>query len=205
MTADTAAVGHSAHQPAAGAPAHAPGGWHAIDWPAAHHNVRRLQARIVQATQEGRGGKVKAWQRLLTHSFSGKAIAVKRVTDKHGKHTPGVDRDIWNTPEKKMKAVLDRRQRGYRPRPLRRVHIPKSHGKMRPLGIPTMRDRAMQALYLRALDPIAETTADPNSYGFRQERSTADAMRQCYIILARKGSAQWVLEGDLTSCFDRTS
>jgi retron-type reverse transcriptase len=98
--------------------------------------VRRLQARIVQATQEGRGGKVKALQHLLTHSFSGKAIAVKRVTENPGKHTPGVDRDIWDTPEKKMEAVLDLRQRGYRPRPLRRVLIPKSNGKKRPLGIP---------------------------------------------------------------------
>src|SRR5207247_1533144 len=79
------------------------------------------------------------------------------------------------------------------------------NGKMRPLGIPTMRDRAMQALYLLALDPIAETTADPNSYGFRKERSTADAMMQCYIILARKGSAPWILEGDIKSCFDKIS
>jgi RNA-directed DNA polymerase len=68
-----------------------------------------------------------------------------------------------------------------------------------------MKDRAMQALYLLALDPIAETTADPNSYGFRKERSAADAMMQCYIILARKGSAQWVLEGDIKSCFDKIS
>jgi len=90
----------------------------------------------VKATQEGRGGKVKALQHLLTHSFSGKAIAVKRVTENQGKHTPGVDRDIWDTPEKKMEAVLDLRQRGYRPRPLRRVLIPKSNGKKRPLGIP---------------------------------------------------------------------
>jgi len=94
MTADTAAVGQTAPHPAAGAPAHDQGGWPAIDWPAVHHNVRRLQARIVKATQEGRGGKVKALQRLLTHSFSGKVIAVKRVTENQGKHTPGVDRDI---------------------------------------------------------------------------------------------------------------
>ena len=136
MTADTAAVGQTAPHPAAGAPAHDQEGWHAIAWPAAYHNVRRLQARIVKATQEGRGGKVKALQRLLTHSCSGKVIAVKRVTENQGKHTPGVDRDIWNTPEKKMEAVLDLRQRGYRPRPLRRVLIPKSNGKRRPLGIP---------------------------------------------------------------------
>jgi RNA-directed DNA polymerase len=90
----------------------------------------------VQATQEGRGGTVTALQHLLTPSFSGKAIAVKRVTDQHGKHTPGVDWVIWNTPEKKMEAVLDLRRRGYRPSPLRRVRIPKRNGKRRPLGIP---------------------------------------------------------------------
>jgi RNA-directed DNA polymerase len=191
--------------PAAGATSPAKVGWHAIDWPAAHQNVRRLQARIVQATTDGRWGKVRALQHLLTHSLSGKAIAVKRVTENQGKNTPGVDRHIWNTPEKKMAAVLDLRQRGYGPQPLRRVLIPKSNGKRRPLGIPTMKDRAMQALYLLALDPIAETTADPNSYGFRKERSAADAMMQCYIILARKGSAQWVLEGDIKSCFDTIS
>jgi N-terminal domain of reverse transcriptase len=168
MTADTAEAGHTAHHPAAGAPARAQGGWHAIDWPAAHHNVRRLQARIVQATQEGRGGKVKALQPLLPHSFSGKAIAVKRVTENQGQHPPGVDRDIWNTPAKKMEAGLDLRQRGDRPRPLRRGLIPKRNGKMRPLGIPTMRDRAMQALYLLALAPSAETTADPKLLRIQQ-------------------------------------
>ena len=202
MTADTAAAGPTAHQPAAGAPARAQGGWHAIDWPAAHHHVRRLHARLVQATQEGRGGKGKALQHLLPHSFSGKAIAVKRVTDHQGKHPPGGDRDSWNTPAKKREAVLDLRQRGYRPRPRRRGLMPKSHGTMRPLGIPPMRDRAMQALSLLALAPIAETTADPHSYGCSKERSTAAAMRPCYSILARKGAAPGVLEGDSTSCCD---
>ena len=179
--------------------------WHAIDWDKVHRNVRRLQARIVKAIQEGRWGKVKALQRLLTRSFSGRALAVKRVTENQGKNTPGVDGVIWNTPEKKMKAVLDLQPRDYRPQPLRRVYIPKSNGKMRPLGIPTKKDRAMQALYLLALDPIAETQADPNSYGFRKERCQADAIAQCFTILSRKVSAQWVLEGDIKSCFDRIS
>jgi RNA-directed DNA polymerase len=190
----------TAHTPApadtmAGATSHAAVDWHAIDWRQAHRIVRRLQARIVQATKDGKHNKARALQRLLTHSFSGKALAVKRVTENHGKKTPGVDRVIWDTPEKKARGVRDLRQRGYRPKPLRRVIIPKSQGKTRPLGIATMADRAMQALYLLALDPIAETTADPNSYGFRKERSTADAIAQCHTVLSNKASARWILGG----------
>ena len=179
--------------------------WHAIDWQAVHEHVRRLQARIVKAAKEGRWGKVKALQHLLTHSFSGKTLAVRRVTENDGKKTPGVDRVLWNTPDKKMAAVHSLRQRGYKPAPLRRVYIPKSNGKKRPLGIPTMKDRAMQALYLLALDPVAETTADPNSYGFRKERSCADAIGQCFCALAKGKSPEWVLEGDIRACFDRIS
>ncbi len=139
--------------------------WHGINWANCHQQVRRLQARIVKATREGRQGKVKALQWLLTRSFSAKAIAIKRVTENQGKRTPGVDGETWPTPEAKSQALLLLRRRGYKPLPLRRVYIPKASGKLRPLGIPTMRDRAMQALYLLALQPIAETLADPNSYG----------------------------------------
>jgi RNA-directed DNA polymerase len=178
--------------------------WHTIDWYAVHRTVRRLQARIVKAVQEGRWGKVQALQHLLTHSFSGKAVAVKRVTSNDGKRTPGVDGVIWNTPEKKRHAVDNLRQRGYRAQPLRRIYIPKnsSTNHFRPLSIPTMSDRAIQALYLLALDPIAETLGDPNSYGFRTERSTADAIEQCFTVLARKHAAPWILEGDIRACFD---
>lgn len=179
--------------------------WHHLNWRRAERNVRRLQTRIAQATQQGKWGKVKALQRLLTHSFSGKALAVRRVTENTGKRTPGVDGQTWNTPEQKATAIHTLRQRGYHPQPSRRVYIPKSNGKQRPLSILTMRDRAMQALYLLALDPVAETTADPNSYGFRTARSTADAIEACFIALCRKDRAQWILEGDLRSCFDRIS
>ncbi len=161
----------------------------------------------MKATQDGRWGKVKALQHLLTHSFSGKALAVKRVTENHGKRTPGVDGVTWSTPEQKAAALHALRQRGYHPQPLRRVYIPKAgdRTRTRPLDIPVLADRAMQALYLLALDPIAETTADPNSYGFRKERSTADAIDQCHTVLARKGGARWILEGDIRSCFNRIS
>lgn len=189
----------------AGAVSHENVDWHAIDWHKVQANVRRLQGRIVQAMRAGRWGKVRALQWLLTHSFSGQALAVRRVTENQGKRTPGVDGVTWDTPQQKAQAVQTLRPRGYRPQPLRRVYIPKPNGKRRPLGIPTMQDRAMQALYLLALEPVAETTADPNSYGFRQERSTADAIGQCFLVLAKDCSAQWVLEGDIKSCFDRIS
>src|SRR5258708_5703900 len=179
--------------------------WYALNWPTIHRNVRRLQVRIVQATKAGRWGKVKALQRLLTCSYSGKVLAVRRVTENSGKKTPGVDREIWDTPEKKTQAVYALKRRGYQPQPLRRVYIPKSDGKtMRPLGIPTMKDRAQQALHLLALDPVVETKADRNSYGFRQQRSCADAIEQCFNTLS-KPNPQWILEGDIKSCFDRIS
>ncbi|TAK27709.1 MAG: group II intron reverse transcriptase/maturase [Chloroflexota bacterium] len=179
--------------------------WHQINWQQVRKNVRRLQARIVKATRQGRWGRVKVLQRLLTHSYSGRAMAVRRVTENQGSKTPGVDGRLWDSATKKTEAVHLLRQRGYRPQPLRRVYIPKSNGKRRPLGIPTMEDRAMQALYLLALDPIAETLGDRNSYGFRLERSPADAIEQCFTVLGRKHSPQWILEGDIKSCFDRIS
>jgi RNA-directed DNA polymerase len=179
--------------------------WEQMDWSLVERKVRRLQERIVKATREGRWGKVKALQRLLTHSYYGRALAVKRVTQNQGKNTPGVDGEIWSTPAARYRTIETLRRRGYCPKPLRRVYIPKANGKKRPLGIPTMKDRAMQALYLLGLAPIAETTADPNSYGFRPERCPADAIMQCFIALSRRANAQWVLEGDIRGCFDNIS
>ena len=193
-------------EPSVGAASRQPGEWHQINWCQAERQVRRLQTRIAQATQAGKWSKVQALQRLLTHSFSGKALAVRRVTENTGHRTPGVDGETWKTPEQKMTAIHTLRQRGYQPRPLRRVYIPKSSGDtLRPLSIPTMRDRAMQALYLLALDPVAETTADPNSYGFRTARSAADAIEACFIALCQNNRAEWILEGDIRSCFDQIS
>jgi len=203
MTTETAETKLSDHS--VGAASHGAEKWHSIDWAKAHRIARRLQARIVKATQEGKRGKVKALQRLLTHSFSGKALAVKRVTENQGKRTPGVDGKIWNTPQEKAVAIQMLRQRGYHPKPLRRIYIPKSNGGKRPLSIPCMSCRAMQALYLLALDPVAETTADPNSYGFRKERSPADAIEQCFKALGKARSPQWILEGDIKACFDKIS
>jgi RNA-directed DNA polymerase len=190
---------------AAGAASQRTVDWDQIDLDHADRIVRGLQARIVKATRAGKGGKVKALQHLLTHSFSGKVLAIERVTGNKGKNTPGVDQVLWRHDRSKEKAIGSLKQHGYKPLPLKRVLIPKPNGKMRPLGIPTMKDRAMQALYLLALDPVLETLSDPNSYGFRKKRCCADAIEQCFIALARRDSAQWIFEGDIKACFDKMS
>ncbi|WP_347001615.1 MULTISPECIES: group II intron reverse transcriptase/maturase [Bacteroidales] len=179
--------------------------WDSINWLNCEVAVQKLQARIVKAQKEGRPGKVRALQWTLTHSFYAKALAVRRVTSNKGSKTAGVDMVTWNTPDAKMCAIAELKRKGYTPQPLRRIHIKKSNGKLRPLGIPTMKDRTMQALYLMALDPVAETTADSHSFGFRKERSTADAIQQCFIDLSKTVSPQWILEGDIKGCFDHIS
>lgn len=179
--------------------------WKSIDWKKCEAQVKKLQERIVKARKEGRHGKVKSLQWTLTHSFAAKAIAVKRVTTNEGKKTAGVDKVLWFTDKAKYEAILNLKRNGYKPQPLRRVYIKKANGKLRPLGIPTMKDRAMQALYLLALEPIAEMTADPHSYGFRKERCPQDAIQQCHTILCRQNSPKWVLEGDIKGCFDHIS
>ncbi len=189
----------------AGAPINNATLWQGINWDQARCEVRRLQMRIAKAVQENRWNKVRALQHLLTGSFYAKAMAVKRVTSNKGKKTPGVDGVLWKGTRVKGQAIFSMRRRGYRPKPLRRIYIPKKNGKKRPLSIPTMKDRAMQALYKLALAPIAETTADRNSYGFREGRSCADAIAAAFNALNKPNSATWVLEGDITGCFDNIS
>ena len=178
--------------------------WHSLDWAEIQASVRKTQLKIAQATGDGNWRRVKRLQRMLTHSFHGRCLAVRRVTENRGRKTPGVDGETWGSPQAKLHAVKClSKKRGYRPKPLRRIWIPKP-GKQekRPLGIPTMLDRAMQALYLLALEPSIESTSDPKSYGFRPDRSTADAMTELHALLSREVSPQWILEGDIRGFFD---
>ncbi len=176
--------------------------WDSVDWTKVRKEVRRLQMRIAQAERENKPNKVKALQWILSHSFSAKLLAVKKVTTNKGSTTAGIDGVIWNTPAKKMRGSLSLKRKGYKAQPLRRKLINKRNGKKRPLGIPTIRDRAMQAFYLLTLEPIAETNADPNSYGFRPHRACRDAIGQCFCALAKSYSPKWILDANNKACFD---
>lgn len=181
--------------------------WNDLPWNVITKEVKRLQMRIAKAYKLGKIGKAKALQRILSTSFYAKCLAVKRVVSNKGSNTAGVDNILWKSSYQRMKAVYSLKRKGYKTKPLKPVYIPKRdpNSDKRKLLIPCLSDRAMQALWQLALEPIAETVADSNSYGFRPKRSVADAIAQCFILLGRKHSAEWTLEGDIKSCFDRLS
>ena len=179
--------------------------WSTIDWTRIRRHVSRLQARIVKAVRAGNWHRVRCLQRLLANSFAAKLLAVKRVSSNRGKHTAGVDGVVLKTPAQKWRQSQQLNAKDYKPKPLRRIYIPKKNGKRRPLGIPVQADRAEQALELLALDPVSETLADECSHGFRKERSTQDAMAGCFLALCRRQSAEWILEGDIRGCLDGPS
>ena len=176
--------------------------WLNFNWKRAEKRVFSLQTRIAEAIKNKRFNKVKVLQRILTNSFAAKALAVRRVTSNKGSKTAGVDKQRWKTPKQKTEAVNNLNLQGYKPLPLRRIHILKKNGKTRPLGIPTMKDRAMQALFKQALEPVAETLADPCSHGFRMFRSCHDAIADIFQKLSRQDAPTCILEGDIKGCFD---
>jgi len=128
--------------------------WNFISWDRVKKIVRSLQKRIAKAISEGNFNRAIALQWLLTHSYTAKLLAVKRVTENSGKKTPGIDGVLWKSPKQKLKAANSLSRKGYIVKPLRRKYIKKRNGGERPLGIPTMKDMAMQALFLSALDPV---------------------------------------------------
>lgn len=183
------------------APSNMAQNWESIDWNKASAYVKKLQMRIVKAQKEGHYSKVKSLQWMLTHSFYAKALAVKRVTSNRGKNTSGVDHELWLTPQAKFDAISKLKRKGYKPQPLKRCYIPKKNGKMRPLSIPTMTDRAMQTLYKFALDPLqdaldyaanrdkTEQSCFESSYACTLETAFAD-MRQTKERWHKSGGVQ---------------
>jgi RNA-directed DNA polymerase len=178
--------------------------WPEIDWAATEAAVKRLQGRIYRAAAAGKARQVKSLQKLLVRSTSAKRLAVRRVTQQNaGRDTPGIDGVVCRTPESRMKlADHGLSLKGYRPQPVRRVYIPKPDGRRRPLGIPTVRDRAMQMLVKMALEPEWEPRFETNSYGFRPGRCTMDAIVALHATLAPAGASGWLLDADIAGCFD---
>ena len=179
--------------------------WNRINWRKVEAHVYHMQMRIAKSIRQGRWGKAKALQHLLSRSKCAKLLAVKKIISNKGSRTAGIDGVKWKGAKALWQAAVNLRFNGYKAQPLRRIYIPKKNGKLRPLGIPTLHDRAMQMLFALGLKPIAETVSDKNSYGFREKRSLHDAIQMGFIVLGFKNSAQWILEADIKACFDRIS
>jgi Retron-type reverse transcriptase len=180
--------------------------WNSIDWKEIKYRVNRLQTRIAKATKDKKWNLVKRLTYLLTHSYFAKLLSVRIVTQNRGKRTAGIDGELWTSASDKMQAAINLSEQHYRAYPLRRIYIPKP-GKIskRPLSIPTMRDRAMQALYALGLQPVAETTDDTRSFGFRLFKCAQDASNYAFRCLWKTTSSPWILEGDIKGCFDNIS
>ena len=183
--------------------------WDSIQWDKPKRHVRRLQERIFRATRDKDWAKVKNLQKLLVRSHSARLLVVRRVTQENkGKYTPGIDGKIYATSQERVELVEDVRQTNninYKCKPLRRVYIPKNNGDKRPLGIPTVKDRAMQMLVKLALEPEWEARFESHSYGFRPGRRCMDAIWQIWISIKIQGTQKrsaWILDADISGCFD---
>jgi RNA-directed DNA polymerase len=178
--------------------------WEQVNWHNVERNVRRIQERIYRATERQEWKAVRSLQKLLVRATSNKLLAIRRVTQENqGKHTPGVDGKVYDSPEARMALSQENLTLvNYRPQPVRRVYIPKASGKQRPLGIPTVKDRVVQAIVKAALEPEWEARFEANSYGFRPGRSCMDAIQHIHTTLNREGGSSWILDADISGCFD---
>lgn len=174
-------------------------GWQTIPWKKIARNVYKLQNRIYRASQRGDVNTVRKLQRLLLKSRSTKLLAVRRVTqDNQGKKTAGVD-GIKAIPPQQRLALVENLSLNQKAKPVRRVWIPKpSSDEQRPLGIPTIYERACQTLVKMVLEPEWEAKFEPNSYGFRPGRGCWDAIDAIFKSLNQK--AKWVLDADIAKC-----
>ena len=177
--------------------------WNTINWKKVNSTVRNLRQRIFRASVEGNKKKVRSLQRLLMKSFSNRALSVRQVTQVNfGKNTAGVDRLLVKTP-KARGQLLDYLSlyEIWKAKPTRRIYIPKKNGKLRPLGIPTIRDRCCQAMVKNALEPYWEARFEATSYGFRPGRGCHDAIDKIFKIVTG-GKKKWVLDADISGAFD---
>ena len=179
-------------------------GWHHVNWRVAYRQVRNLRRRIFKATEKEDWRKVRNLQRLMLRSYSNALLAVRRATQKNrGKKTAGVDWVLVKTPKARGKLVDDlMNHRDWQPKPARRVYIPKNNGKVRPLGIPTIRDRCLQAIVKNALEPCWEAQFEGISYGFRPGRSPHDAIGKLQNSATPNRRKKWVVDADIEGCFD---
>ena len=181
-------------------------GWYSIDWNTIQQYVTKLRQRIYRAEQQNQRRRVRKLQRLLLRSKANLLLSIRRVTQQNtGKRTPGVDGYTASKPNERIKLYQELLRRNvfqHRPKPAKRTFIAKKNGKLRPLGIPTIRDRVYQNVVKNALEPQWEVRFEASSYGFRPKRSTHDAISNLFNKLNTNSKKKWVFEGDFQGCFD---